>query len=115
MSPPPLPPLLRPVSRRTMKPRVDYFRRPSGLVKILAQLSAAERGSIEQDALLLPDADGPRLLPASSLVYDDAPWLSGRVRQLHLVHPDVGDEVSRKPSVAIDDNRQCRADTWRVD
>ncbi|CAM9858704.1 unnamed protein product, partial [Laminaria digitata] len=73
-----------------------------GLVKILAQLSAAERGSIEPGALLVPDESGPRLLPASSLVYDDAPWLSGRLRQLHLVHPDVGDEVSRKSSVPKD-------------
>lgn len=74
-------------------PRWLFHRRP-GLVKILAQLSAAERASIEPDALLVPDESGPCLLPASRLVFNDAPWLSARLRQLHLVHPDVGDEVS---------------------
>lgn len=64
-----------------------------GFVKILSQLSAVDRSTIKSEAILLPDKNGPILFPASSLVYDDAPWLSSRIRTLRLVHPDVGDEV----------------------
>lgn len=62
-------------------------------MKILSQLSAVDRSTIKSEAILLPDKNGPILFPASSLVYDDAPWLSSRIRKLRLVHPDVGDEV----------------------
>lgn len=44
-----------------------------GFVKILSQLSPEDRSSIKPEALLIPDASGPYLVPAPSLVYDDAP------------------------------------------
>lgn len=66
-----------------------------GFVKILSALSAEDRSSINSESILLPDKGGPTLMPVASLVYDDAPWLSSRLRNLRLVHPDVGDEVRR--------------------
>lgn len=50
---------------------------------------------IESETVLVPDKNGPVLVPAGSLVYDNAPWLTSRLRQhnLRLVHPDVGNEV----------------------
>ena len=77
------------------RPRVlCYHINPaSGFVKILAALSPEDRSTIKSEAILLPDKSGPTLMPASALVYDDAPWLSSRLRTLRLVHPDVGDEV----------------------
>lgn len=70
-------------------------------MKILSQLSGVDRSSIKSQTILLPDKNGPILFPASSLVYDDAPWLSSRIRTLRLVHPDVGDEVREPWSAGV--------------
>ncbi|CAM9350980.1 unnamed protein product [Scytosiphon promiscuus] len=70
-----------------------------GFVKILSQLSPLDRSSIKPDSLLIPDEGGPYLVPAPSLVYDDAPWLSSRLRNMRLVHPDVGDEAAKSLGV----------------
>lgn len=67
----------------------------AGMVKILSQLSAGERASIEGEVVMVPAMHGPLMYPAADLVYNDAPWLMDRLRQsrVRLVHPDVGDEV----------------------
>lgn len=66
------------------------------MVKVLSQLSPVERLVLKTEVVLVPDKNGPVLVPASSLVYDDAHWLTSRLRQhnLRLVHPEVGDEVT---------------------
>lgn len=71
------------------------------MVRVLSKLSPAERASIKTEVVLVPDTSGPLLLPASDLVYDDAPWLTSRLRQvnLRLVHPEVGDEAAKSVGV----------------
>lgn len=65
------------------------------MVRVLSQLSPVERASIEHEVVPVPDKSGPFLVQAGNLVYDNAPWLTSRLRQhnLRLVHPDVGNEV----------------------
>ncbi|CAM9928879.1 unnamed protein product, partial [Sphacelaria rigidula] len=72
-----------------------------GMVRVLSKLSPAERARIDSEIILVPEKNGPLLLPATDLVYDDAPWLTSRLRQvnLRLVHPDVGDEVAKAVGV----------------
>lgn len=73
----------------------------TGMLRVLSKLSPAERASIKSEVVLVPDNSGPVLLPASDLVYDDATWLTSRLRQvnLRLVHPEVDDEVAKSVGV----------------
>lgn len=67
-------------------------------MKTLAHLPLVERAKIQSEVVLVPDKNGLTLFPAASLVYDDAPWLSSRLKHMNLriVHPAVDDEVLRK-------------------
>lgn len=67
----------------------------AGMVKALARLSPEDREPIKAEVILVPDDNGPVLVPAGNLVYDNAPWLTSRLRNpnLRLVHREVGDEV----------------------
>lgn len=74
---------------------ISPFSRWPGMVKALSLLSPAEWSVLGTEVVLLPDKSGPDLLPASSLVYNNANWLTPLLGQynLNLVHPEVGDEV----------------------
>lgn len=81
------------------RPQIPTF--VAGMVKVLAKLSPAERSTIGSEVVLVPDKNGTSLFPASSLVYDDASWLTSRLRQINLmlVHPEVGNDAARAVGV----------------